>query len=137
MIIRNASKKTVACRDAQVAKGLFRKGLGLMFRKELAKGTGLLMDFSSEGEGVHAIWMPFMRFPIDAVFIASDKKVTDVFHGVPPIGIHPRTWKVYAPSAPVKWILELPAGAAKRAKIAELDKLSFHVLKQHGFKRKS
>jgi uncharacterized protein len=125
MEIRNASKKTVACRDTEMAKGFFHKGLGLMFRKGLPEGAGLLMDFSSEGEGMHAIWMPFMRFPIDIVFIASDKKVTDVFCGVPPIGIHPRTWKVYTPSAPVKWVLELPSGAGKAARMRAGDRLTF------------
>ena len=125
MIIRNASKKTVVCRDAEVASGFFRKGLGLMFRKELRQGCGLLMDFSPDGEGMHAIWMPFMRFPIDIVFIGPDRKVTDVFHDVPPIGLRLRTWKVYAPTAPAMWVLELPAGAAKRGKITGGDNMEF------------
>ena len=136
MEISNATKKTVVCRHAQVAKGFFRKGLGLMFRKELAKGCGLLMDFSSEGEGMHSIWMPFMRFPIDIVFISADKRVTDVFHDVPPIGLRLRTWKVYAPSAPVKWILELPAGTTILTKTASEDKLKFSKFKHREFKRK-
>jgi uncharacterized protein len=125
MIIRNASKKNVVCRDAEVASGFFKKGLGLMFRKELPKGRGLLMDFSSEGEGLHSIWMPCMRFSIDIVFIGADRKVTDVFSGVPPIGISPYTWKVYAPTAPAMWVLELPAGAAKLSKTKAGDKLDF------------
>jgi uncharacterized membrane protein (UPF0127 family) len=125
MEIGNASKKAIVCRDAEMAKGFFRKGLGLMFRKELAKGCGLLMDFSSEGADFHSIWMPFMRFPIDIVFIGPDRKVTDVFHKVPPIGLRLRTWKVYAPSAPALFVLELPAGAAKEGRISPGDKLKF------------
>jgi uncharacterized membrane protein (UPF0127 family) len=66
-----------------------------------------------------------MRFPIDIVFIGSDKKVTDVFHSVPPVGLHPRTWKLYEPSAPALFVLELPAGAARLSKTKAGDKLEF------------
>jgi uncharacterized protein len=125
MIVRNTSRKFVVCSATEVASGFFKKGLGLMFRKELPKDHGLLMDFSSEGEGIHSIWMPFMRFPIDIVFIGADRKVTDVFVNVPPIGISPYTWRVYAPSAPAMWVLELPAGTAKISKTRAGDKLSF------------
>ncbi|MFH0956756.1 MAG: DUF192 domain-containing protein [Candidatus Aenigmatarchaeota archaeon] len=128
MEIFNASKRTVVCRNTEVAGSLWKKGLGLMFRKELRKGCGLLMDFSSEGADFHSIWMPFMRFPIDIVFIGPDRKVTDVFRNVPPVGLRLRTWKVYVPSAPAMWVLELPAGAARLGKTASGDKLEFRGL---------
>jgi uncharacterized membrane protein (UPF0127 family) len=123
MEITNASKKAIVCRDVELARGLFRKGLGLMFRKELRKDYGMLFEFGNED--LFGMWMFGMRISIDMVFISSDKRVTDVFHNVPPVGLNPKTWKVYGPSAPVKWVLELPAGAAKKGRISPGDKLKF------------
>ena len=108
MRVRNLTSKKTLCRDAEVAASIWKKTIGLMFRKSLPKGSGLLMDFS-EGPGMHSIWMPFMRFPIDVVFMNSELKVTDVFENVPPLSLNPRTWRVCAPSAPAAWVLEIPA----------------------------
>ena len=77
--------------------------MGLMGRRELAPGNGLFLP----GNGIH---MFFMRFPIDAVFLAKPAKdgarrVVSVHRGVRPwIGLVPLVLGADG-------VLELPVGA--------------------------
>ena len=80
---------------------------GLMFRKSGA----LLMDFGEDC--APSIWMLFMRFPIDIVFVSSDGRVVDVVKRAEPISLSPRTWRIYRPEAKCRFVLELPAGMAE------------------------
>lgn len=74
---------------------------GLMLRKSLAEGEGLVIEPCS------SIHMMFMRFPIDAVFFDRDRKVTKVARNV-------RPWIGLAGARRgTKGVIELPAGAAK------------------------
>ena len=123
MKVANASKRTVVAGEVEIARSFFSKSLGLMFRKDLGRSRGLLMEFSREGQGMYSIWMLGMRFPIDVVFISSDGTVTDVFERIPPVSLNPGTWKVYRPTRPVKWILEIPAGAAKKSRTSVGDRV--------------
>lgn len=95
--ILNATRNTVICQQAQQAT-TFLEGLkGLLGRKQLDAGAGLLIRPSS---GVHT-WG--MRFPIDVVALDRRMKVTGVWKNVRPYrtcAISLRTWSV----------LELPVG---------------------------
>jgi len=94
-----------------VADTPWKRMKGLMFKK---KPEALLLVFDKPG--CHGIWMLGMRFPIDLVFIDSEKRVVDVFEGIKPVSWNPRTWKIYKPRKPVKYALELPEGSVKNAK---------------------
>lgn len=122
-MIKNRAKGTVLARRIELAKGLLKKGIGLMFRGEIEDGCCLLMEFS--GEGSYGIWMFGMRFSIDLVFLDSEKKVVGIFENVRPLGLNPCTWKIYRPKRPAKWILELKAGTVKRTRTAPRDRLVF------------
>lgn len=122
MIIFNKTRKSVLSDSVEVADTPFRRALGLMFRKSLPKGASLLMEFEKEGR--HGIWMPFMRFPIDVVFADSGFRVVDVFESVPPIGPHPRTWKLYSPGRPARFVIELPSGSVAASGTRKGDALS-------------
>ncbi len=125
MKVRNKTRKIDVTATLEVARSPWKKGLGLMFRSGIDEEHGLLMEFSKESRDLYSIWMLGMRFSIDVVFINSDKIVTDVFGSVPPVSLNPKTWKVYKPAKPVKWILELKAGRCRRTKTVSGDKLSF------------
>lgn len=83
---------------------------GLMFRKE---GDALL-EFKKEGK--YGIWMVFMRFPVDLVFLDKNKKIVDLIKNVPPLSFNPKTWKIYYPEKKCKYVLELDARKRIRAK---------------------
>lgn len=120
MDIRRGSKTIF--REVSVSGGFFSNCLGLMFRKQT---NGLMMKFTFNSVERRGIWMPFMRFPIDIVYIDSKKRVADVVEHAAPMTLNPRTWKVFYPKRPAKYILELPAGAVKRAGLKIGDELEF------------
>ena len=88
-----------------VAGTFFRRFLGLMGRKHLPLGTGLLLAPCS------SIHMMFMRFPIDAVYLDRDWRIQKVVKNLPPwrgISFCPKAWGC----------LELAAGEAGRLGLA-------------------
>ena len=111
MRITNKTKNRVLA-NAEVASSIWSKTRGLMFRKSLPRGSGLLMDF--KGEARPGIWMLFMRFPIDLVFIDKKTRVVDIKENIRPLTFSPRTWRVYYPKRPARYVLEIPAGTVKR-----------------------
>jgi len=113
--------KTVIAENVEVAEGFFHKMRGLMLRGSLPRGTCLLMIFGKPGK--HGIWMPLMRFPIDIVFLDSRKRVAGLHERVRPISFRKKTWRVYYPERPAKYVVELHAGEIKRKKIAAGDLL--------------
>ena len=86
-----------------------QKGLGGF--AGLESGQGMLFVFPADGE--YGFWMKDMRFAIDIIWIAADKTVVDMAENVSP-DTYPN---VFSPSEPARFVLELPAGAAKTYKI--------------------
>src|SRR3989338_10801011 len=86
---------------------------GLSGRSDLPSGKGMLFVF--ESDGLWGIWMKDMQFPIDIVWAGADGKVITVADNVAP-ETYP---KVFSPSAPARYVLELPAGFAAAHGIVE------------------
>lgn len=74
--------------------------LGLMFRRGLEPGTGLLIRPCSS---IHTF---FMRFPIDVVHIGEDHRIVAIDRALGP-------WRISHHKG-VKCILEMPAGSTTR-----------------------
>ncbi len=125
MRIINRTRKTVVAETVEVAGSFWKKSLGLMFRGGIDEKAGFLMEFGKPSKDLYSIWMLGMFFPIDVIFISAEKEVTDVYENVPPLSLNLRTWKVYRPTRPVKWILEVKAGRAKKTRTKPGDRLSF------------
>jgi uncharacterized membrane protein (UPF0127 family) len=123
MRIINRSSRSVMAGNTETAKGFWKKTMGLMFRPGMPDDHCFLMEF--EREGFHSVWMLFMRFPIDIVFLDAGKRVTGVFENVEPMGLNPRTWKTYGTSGRSRWILELKAGTVRRTRTHVNDVLDF------------
>ena len=94
---------------ARVAKSAQAKEQGLSGTKSLANETGML--FVYDQEDMWQIWMRDMRYPIDIIWLDKDKKVVYIVHGAKPSS-YPKT--VFTPKKPAQYVLEIPAGAAKR-----------------------
>jgi uncharacterized membrane protein (UPF0127 family) len=101
---------------ARVADTFFSRFMGLMFRSELPADEGLLIEYSRYlgSKSVHGF---FMRFPLDLVFIDSEKRVVDIARLKP--------WKIYNPKADCVWVLELNSGFSEKHRIEISDALSF------------
>lgn len=122
-MIKNITKKTILVRKTEMADSIGKKTKGLMFRKTLGRDSGFLMNFKRDGK--HEIWMPFMRFPIDIVFIDREKRIVDIRHSVRPMGKNPETWRVYRPKEKCRYVLEVNAGLAKKTGMEIGDVLEF------------
>ena len=93
---------------------------GLMF-----KNTGdMLLEFPISAR--HGIWMFFMRYPLDMIFIDKQKKITEIKKDIPPLTLDPRTWKIYSPRQRTKYVLELEAKKAHDFDPDPGDTLEFH-----------
>ena len=91
----------VLAESLEMPRTMFGRGLGLMFRRELAAGHGMWINPCN---GIH---MMFMRFPIDAVFLDSSERVKKVYRRLPAWwGIVPLEWGAHS-------VLELPADSTR------------------------
>jgi uncharacterized membrane protein (UPF0127 family) len=107
------SDGTVVCERCEIPKSSFGRMRGLLGRAGLEPGGGMLID---SAPSVH---MFFMRFPIDVVFLDRDWRVLSVRHEL-------RPWRIAGARRAVA-ALELPAGAAAAAGIAEGDVLALEA----------
>ena len=90
----------------ETADTFFARFRGLMLRKRLPAGHGLLIA------PCNSIHMCFMRFAIDVIFIDKDYKVLKVAHNVKPwIGVA-WCWKAWG-------VVEVNAGEAKALQVNE------------------
>ncbi len=80
-----------------VADTFWKRLLGLIGRKALAPGEGLLIRPS---KGIHTWWM---RFPIDVIYLDATYRVVDVDENVLP-------WRFGRPRRAASMVLEVPAG---------------------------
>ena len=94
----------------EVARGAVRRGLGLMFRRELPAGHALWLEPCS------SIHMFFMRFPLDVAFLDRKGAVVRAYHGIKP-------WRATRMVRRARSAVELPAGTLASAGIGQGDVL--------------
>ena len=75
---------------------------GLSGNHSLQPDHALLMAFPSEDKW--GIWMKDMNFPIDIVWLNTNKKVIYIV-----LGAQPGDLTVHSPKLPAKYVVELPA----------------------------
>ena len=80
---------------------------GLMYREELAAGTGMLFIFA--GEGMRGFWMKNTLIALDMVFFDSAGRFVSLHRDVPPLTLASRQ-----SAGPAQYVLELNAGEAKQ-----------------------
>jgi uncharacterized membrane protein (UPF0127 family) len=99
--LETAEGREVAA-HVEVAGSFLRRGLGLMFRRELPEGHGLAITPCS------SIHMHFMRFPLDVAFLDAEGRVVRAYHGI-------RPWRISRIVRGARSALELPAGTLAAA----------------------
>jgi uncharacterized membrane protein (UPF0127 family) len=100
---------TVVCERCLLAETALTRMRGLLGRRELPQGEGILLKPAS------SVHMAFMRFPIDAVFLDRDLRVVKVSQNLLP-------WHA-AGARGSKAVLEIAAGEAGRRGISVGDRL--------------
>ena len=110
--VRNADRGTTLVTNGKLASSFVSRFFGLMGRKGVEDGGGLLIASSSS---IHSF---FMRFRFDAIFIDREGRVVKI---VPAM----RQWWVAFGGNGAKDVLELPAGVAERTGTQPGDLLLF------------
>ena len=113
MVLVNATKKTVLSDRCHFANTVLKRMVGLLNRRHLAEGEGLLLD---RCYGVHTFGM---RFPIDVLFLDKDLHVIRAVKALPPY----RTCIVRK----AVYVLELPVGALDLTRTEEGDQIQIRT----------
>ncbi len=92
---------------AELSDTFIKRMIGLMYRDSLEKDHCMLFDFFREGR--YGIWMHDMRFPIDVLWVDSRMNVVDTLAYAKRCGSVFKC-KTYRPSAPARYVIELPSG---------------------------
>lgn len=108
--ILNVSKTTVVCHKGRLADTFVTRLFGLLGKKGMQPGEGLLIKPSS---GVHTFGM---SFPIDIVALDRTYRVVGAWTNIGP-------WRIRGLSLKTRSVLELPAGQIERSKIVAGDEL--------------
>ena len=84
---------------------------GLMYRKELPDGKGMLFDFSPEQQ--ISMWMKNTYISLDMIFIRADGRILRIAENT-----EPHSTKIISSGGPAKGVLEVIAGTAQKYGIA-------------------
>ncbi len=93
---------------------------GLMFRRELPEGQGMLFDFGREQPAT--FWMKNTYVSLDMIFIRADGRILRIAENTVPLS------EALVPSGgPVRAVLEVVAGSAKKLGIAPGDQVAHPI----------
>jgi uncharacterized protein len=107
---RNATRGTTLADELESAEGLWGRFMGLMGRASLAPDAGLWLP------GTNGIHMMFMRFAIDAVFLARPDAASEGARRVLSVHRGLRAWTGIVPLVRgADGVLELPVGTIDRS----------------------
>jgi uncharacterized protein len=90
---------------------------GLMFRKELSDGHGMLFDFETDRNV--AMWMKNTLIPLDMIFIRSDGRIANMAESTELMST-----RIIPSRGAVRAVLEVAGGTAKRLGIAVGDRVA-------------
>ncbi len=97
---------------------------GLMFRKNLPAGQGMLFDFQREQEV--SFWMKNTYIPLDMIFIQGDGRILRIAENTEPLST-----TLIPSEGPVLAVLEVAGGTAHRLGIAPGDRVAFPIFERH------
>jgi len=99
-----------------------QRARGLMYRKELPQGRGMLFDFQREQEV--GFWMKNTYIPLDMIFIRADGTIHRIAANTEPL-----SERSVMAGAPVRYVLEVIGGTAAKLGIEPGDKVTGNALR--------
>ena len=93
---------------------------GLMYRKSLPEGQGMLFDFHSDQDV--SFWMQNTYIPLDMIFIKGDGRIANIVENAEPLST-----KLIPSRGPVRGVLEVIGGTARKLGIAAGDKVAHPI----------
>jgi uncharacterized membrane protein (UPF0127 family) len=112
-----ATKSGVHVFSVEMATTEEEKQNGLMWRKELPDGKGMLFDFSPEQQ--ISMWMKNTYIPLDMIFIRADGRILRIAEKPEPLST-----KIISSGGLAKGVLEVIAGTAQKYGIQPGDRVA-------------
>jgi uncharacterized membrane protein (UPF0127 family) len=103
--------------SVELAKTEEQRRTGLMYRKSLPEGRGMLFDFSP-AQNV-SMWMKNTFISLDMIFIGSDGRILRIAENTVP-----QSEKIIPSGGPAKAVLEVIAGTARKYGIKPGDRVA-------------
>ncbi len=100
---------------AEIARTPRERELGLMFRKELADGKGMLFVFDADER--LSFWMKNTLVPLSIAYISSDGTIREI------LDMEPRSLAPVPSQYSVRYALEVPQGWFSRAGVRVGDRV--------------
>jgi len=111
VILRPPQQKVVARFAVEIADEPGKWSQGLMNRRSLAAGSGMLFIFPESA--VQDFWRKDTLLPLDMIFADARGKIITIQENAPPC-LPPRTCPTYRSTAPALYVLEINGGMARR-----------------------
>jgi uncharacterized membrane protein (UPF0127 family) len=111
------SKSGVQVFSVEVMRTPEERAKGLMYRRELPEGRGMLFDFSPE-QNV-SMWMKNTYISLDMIFIRADGRILRIAEKTTP-----ESEAIIPAGGPVRGVLEVIAGTARKYGIAPGDRVA-------------
>ena len=115
-----ASKTGVHVFAVEIAQNDAERSKGLMYRKELPEGQGMLFDFHTDQEV--AFWMENTYIPLDMIFIRGNGTILRIAENTTPLST-----KQVPSGGPVRAVLEVIGGTARKLGIAPGDRVAHPI----------
>jgi uncharacterized membrane protein (UPF0127 family) len=112
-----ATKSGVQVFSVEMATTEEEKQTGLMHRKELSDGKGMLFDFSPEQQ--ISMWMKNTYISLDMIFIRADGRILRIAENTEPLST-----KIISSGGLAKGVLEVIAGTAQKYGIQPGDRVA-------------
>jgi uncharacterized membrane protein (UPF0127 family) len=111
-----ASKNGVHVFTVELAVSDEERQKGLMFRKSVPEGTGMLFDFKRDQDV--SMWMHNTYVSLDMIFIRADGRIQRIAENT-----ETESDKIISSGGPVRAVLEVAAGTAKKLGIGPGDRV--------------
>ena len=102
--------------DIYLAENSEQQRRGLMFVRSMPETTGMLFVYKQDD--FHSMWMKNTFIPLDMIFARSDGSVSSVISNTTPLTLASNQSR-----EPVRYVLELNAGVARRMGIGQSSRL--------------
>src|SRR4029078_8020709 len=112
-----ATKSGVQVFSVEMATTEEEKTTGLMYRKELPDGKGMLFDFSPEQQ--ISMWMKNTYISLDMIFIRADGRILRIAENTEPLST-----RIISSGGLAKGVLEVIAGTAQKYGIQPGDRVA-------------
>jgi uncharacterized protein len=118
-----ASKSGVHVFAVELAVTDEERSRGLMFRRSVPEGQGMLFDFKRDQD--ISMWMKNTYVSLDMIFIRGDGRILRIAENT-----EPESERIIPSGGPVRAVLEVVAGTARKYGIEPGDRVASPILRR-------